>query len=224
MEDNLRGEHSRTSWAINSTGSLNNSKMWRVQYNNQYDILEHTEPVGAENLRSIRGNNWTVRGTQWLWMCRCVCVCVEYWPRETVSPESSGTGSANRSEPSFRSWPIRDSRDTIFQRSHGDASKRGWQETRVTGLRVPEFRLSPSERIISFHSHELSEFPVDSRLLERQILGSASIVPCRQASTNSANALWYLYFHTEQLGVSIKIAIRTPRPMRYLHPYIEGNW
>lgn len=81
MEDNLRGEHSRTSWAINSMGSLNNSKMWRVQYNNQYDILEHTEPVGAENLRSIRGNNWTVRGTQWLWMCRCVCRVLAAWNR-----------------------------------------------------------------------------------------------------------------------------------------------
>lgn len=72
-----------------------------------------------------------------------VSVCVEYWPRETVSPESSETGSANRSEPSFRSWPIRDSRDTIFQRSHGDAG----EQTRLTrdachwppGSRVPTF-------------------------------------------------------------------------------------
>lgn len=166
---------------------------WRAQ-SHELSYKFHGIPKQFENVtrsiqQSIRypgthGAGWSRKFTIDTWkqldrsrdtMAVNVSVCVEYWPRETVSPESSGTRSANRSEPSFRSWPIRDSRDTIFQWSHGDASKRGWQETRVTGLRVPEFRLSPSERIISFHSHELSEFPVDSRLLERQIPGSASI-------------------------------------------------
>lgn len=141
-------------------------------------LRAHRTAVVAENLRSIQLERF--RCSPSTMGSRFVHGVKRY--RGKKGPGSVG----NRTE-SFPFATDRDSRDTIFQRR--TAARANEADTLVRDAchwpPVPQFRLSPSERIISFHSHELSPFPLDRRLLERQIPGGTTV----GSPTNSANAL-----------------------------------
>lgn len=143
--------------------------MWRVQYDNRCNIpCTRDAAVGSGWKFTIntREQLESFAEAQWI-SINC--------NRETVSPETSQPLGNRLWTVSVRgrSWLTRHDFYPRRATRANEADKR-----RVSlAARFPEFRLSPSERIISFHLHELSQFPVDRRLLERQIPGSAITRP-----------------------------------------------
>lgn len=100
----------------------------------------------------------------------------------------------------------RDSRDTIFHPVFATAN----DKRRVSrGFTSSDFLLRNES--FSFHSHELSQFPVDSRLLERQIPVGGG----RQ--TRAASALSRIcIFIPATWACRLKLVFALERPPRYL--------
>lgn len=127
--------------------------------------------------------------------------------RETGEKSGIGSGSISVVDHG-RSWLTR----------HDFSSPRSSRRlTRDACHRVHEFRLSPSERIISFHSHELSQFPADSRLLERRIPGSGP----RQTRQRARICIFI------PASWACRLKLRSWWPPRYLQPgacYYFKRW
>lgn len=120
--------------------------------------------------------------------------------------ERTATRAWNPREKSEAFPPHGDSRDTIF---HPRVRERVNVADERRGFTSSDFLLRNES--FSFHSHELSQFPVDSRLLERQIpVGSG-----RQ--TRAANALSRIrIFIPATWACRLKLVFALQRPPRYL--------